>query len=202
MRKAWFMLGVVLTTAGCAEDAAPPRDAGAAMSEAEVVAIGDSAAVALSQALMSRVQAALRDSGAVHAIELCNEVALPLTAAVQDSLPGGLALKRTSNRIRNPANAPDALEEAALAYFHEQLQGGGPLPSHFVQRTDEGWRYYEPVVIADFCTRCHGPAESIEPGVRRVLAERYPQDQATGYAPGDFRGVIRVSIPDAARGSH
>jgi hypothetical protein len=27
------------------------------------------------------------------------------------------------------------------------------------------------------------------------LAERYPDDEALGYAEGDFRGLIRVSVP-------
>jgi hypothetical protein len=35
----------------------------------------------------------------------------------------------------------------------------------------------------------------MDPGVRRVLSERYPEDLATGYEAGDFRGVVRVSIP-------
>jgi hypothetical protein len=164
-------------------------------SQAEVVAVGDSAAMALSRALMSRVQAALQEGGAAHAIEFCSERALPITAAVQDSLAGDLALKRTSTRIRNPANAPDSLEREALAYFHSELDAGRPLPAYHLQRTNDGWRYYKPIVVAEFCTRCHGPRETLEPAVRQVLAQRYPNDQATGYKPGDFRGVIRVSIP-------
>jgi len=169
-------------------------------SEAEAVAIGDSAAVALSRALVSRVQAALAEGGPAYAIEFCSERALPITAAVQDSLAGGLELKRTSLRIRNPANAPDSLERAALTYFQSELEAGRPMPPYHLQQTESGWRYYKPIVVADFCTACHGPRESLDPAVRRVLAERYPSDQATGYSPGDFRGVIRVSVP-AGEGS-
>lgn len=164
----------------------------------EIVGIGDSAATALTTSLMSRVRAELQAGGPAHAIEFCSERALPITAAVQDSLDRGIALKRTSNRIRNPANAPDSLERAALAYFEDELAAGHQLPAAYVQRTSEGWRYYKPIVVADFCTACHGPREGLDPGVRQVLAERYPQDQATGYAPGDFRGVIRVSVTPEA----
>jgi hypothetical protein len=31
--------------------------------------------------------------------------------------------------------------------------------------------------------------------VQAILHERYPDDLATDYAVGDFRGVVRVSVP-------
>ena len=31
--------------------------------------------------------------------------------------------------------------------------------------------------------------------ILEYLEERYPEDLATGYSVGDFRGVVRVSIP-------
>ncbi len=178
------------------DDVATPMAEDAITAE-EAIAIGDSAAGALTRSLMSRVQAALQERGAAYAISFCSERALPITESVQDSLAGGLELKRTSTRIRNPANAPDELEQAALTYFISELAAGRPLPSHHLQRTDGGWRYYRPIVVAELCTRCHGPREALEPAVQRVLAERYPDDQATGYIVGDFRGVIRVSVPSA-----
>jgi len=206
MRWTWgFLMSLALAAAAACggeeqrradEVGAEPAVSGAAaVSDAEAVAIGDSAAVALSRALMSRVQAALQEGGPAYAIEFCSERALAITAAVQDSLPGGLELKRTSTRVRNPANAPDSLEQAALAHFHSELDAGRPLPPYHLQQTEAGWRYYKPIVVADFCTACHGPRESLDPAVRQVLAQRYPNDQATGYSAGDFRGVIRVSVP-------
>lgn len=201
MRGFWWLLLVAVAVGGCERDGGAPRaggpeDEGAAVvSEAELVAAGDSAAVALTRSLMSRVQRELEAGGPTHAIEFCSENALPITAAVQDSIDRGLAVKRTSTRIRNPANAPDSLERQALAFFEAEREAGRALPTYHIQETEDGWRYYKPIVVADFCTRCHGPRESLEPGVRQVLAERYPDDQATGYVPGDFRGVIRVSIP-------
>jgi len=168
------------------------------LQESEVVAIGDSAATVLTNTLMSRARTELETRGPARAIEFCSEAALPMTAAVQDALDRGLELKRTSSKIRNPANAPDSLERVALAYFEEKLAAGEPLARHFVQKTSDGWRYYRPIVVADFCTACHGPRDRIHPAVQQILDERYPNDQATGYSPGDFRGVIRVSIPPSA----
>jgi hypothetical protein len=44
---------------------------------------------------------------------------------------------------------------------------------------------------------CHGPQESMSPELQKLLKERYPSDQATGYAAGQWRGLIRVSVGDA-----
>ena len=43
------------------------------------------------------------------------------------------------------------------------------------------------------CTTCHG--ESISPGIASAIAERYPDDEATGFAVGDLRGVFWVEFP-------
>ncbi|MBW2376809.1 MAG: DUF3365 domain-containing protein [Deltaproteobacteria bacterium] len=43
------------------------------------------------------------------------------------------------------------------------------------------------------CVTCHGA--ELPPDLRARLAELYPEDQATGYAAGDFRGVFWVELP-------
>ncbi|HLU25706.1 MAG TPA: DUF3365 domain-containing protein [Longimicrobiales bacterium] len=205
MRGIGVALAVALLAAcgerpgGGADDVATQTATDAITAE-KAAAIGESAAGALASALMTRVQTAMQEQGPAYAITFCSEEALPLTEMVEDSLGGGLELKRTSTRIRNPKNAPDELEKEALSHFAAELEAGRPLPPHHLQRTDAGWRYYKPILVAELCTRCHGPREALDPSVQQVLAERYPDDQATGYAPGDFRGVIRVSIPSTRAG--
>lgn len=178
-----------------ADDPATAQLAAAPVSEEEAVAIGDSAAAALTMTLMGQMRAKVEESGPAEAVEFCSEEALPLTAQVEDGVGRGISVKRTSNRVRNPANAPDSLELLALAYFEAEKEKGQGMPGHYLQRTEDGWRYYKPISVAPLCTRCHGPVESIDPEVRTVLRERYPEDRATGYTEGDFRGVVRVSIP-------
>jgi hypothetical protein len=169
------------------------RDVGAASDEADVVAAGSAAAAALTQELIGRVTAAMQEGGAAHAIDFCSEQALPLTASVADAL--GVEVKRTSTRIRNPANAPDEHEQAALEHFEAEIAAGNELPAYFVQHLDVESRYYRPIALAPFCTACHGSREDLDPAVRDVLDARYPDDRAAGYEAGDFRGVIRVSVP-------
>jgi len=164
-----------------------------------IVAVAAPAATALRQGLVTRLTAAMEEGGPVGAIGFCSTEAIPLTQAIQSGLHEGLTLKRTSFRYRNPANAPDEAEEAALLYFERSLQDMPEPPSFLTQRvSEEEVRYYEPLLVGEFCLQCHGAPDLLDPQVRAVLAERYPGDLATGYSPGDFRGLIRVSIPTAA----
>jgi hypothetical protein len=119
---------------------------------------------------------------------------MPLTEEVNASLDG-LRVRRTTRGLRNRANAPDSLEEAALAWFEAEKARGGVFPSSWVQDSGEEVRYYRPLVMNGLCVQCHGPSESLTEDVRAALAERYPDDDATGYEVGDLRGLIRVSIP-------
>jgi hypothetical protein len=51
-----------------------------------------------------------------------------------------------------------------------------------------------PLIAVPVCLNCHGPGETINPEVRKVLSARYPEDQATGFQDGDLRGAISVKI--------
>jgi hypothetical protein len=74
------------------------------------------------------------------------------------------------------------------------------LPAHQVEVLPGGTvRYYRPLLVVPMCVTCHGPRESLPDEVQRLLAERYPEDAATGYGPGELRGVIRVTLPDGFR---
>lgn len=48
--------------------------------------------------------------------------------------------------------------------------------------------------IAPLCLNCHGDKNMLSEEVSAQLANLYPEDKATGYREGDFRGVIRVSV--------
>lgn len=161
-----------------------------------VIELADPASGELLRTLVGRLTSAMQEGGPAHAVEFCSTEAMPLTYAVAAGLEGGMELKRTSFRFRNPANAPDEAEEAALRYFEEAILAGGEVPATYVQRSSEAeYRYYRPLFLGETCLQCHGNPERFDPGVRTALAERYPTDLATGYEAGDLRGVVRVSVP-------
>ncbi len=155
-------------------------------------------ASALMDRLSRELQSAMREGGPVQAIAVCSERALPLTAEVAGAQPG-VSVKRVTSRYRNPANAPDALEEPALQTFESAAAGGTPLPERVVQKVRRGdhvvYRYYQPLRTAGLCLVCHGDPERMPQELRAALQARYPGDRAVGYRDGDFRGAIRVELP-------
>jgi len=108
-------------------------------------------------------------------------------------------MTRTRGPDEPAVRVEDAHERAALEYFEAEMAAGRALPSHLVQRADGELRYYRPIVVAELCTTCHGPRDALDPAVAEALDRRYPDDEATSYRPGDFRGVVRVSVPAANR---
>ena len=163
-----------------------------------VTQIAEPAAAELLRTLVGRLTAALEEGGPLQAMELCSTDAIPLTRMVESGLEGALSLKRTSFRYRNPENAPDEAEESALLFFERAIQDQGQAPGSYVQRVSpEEIRYYRPLYVGEVCLGCHGDPESMDPQLLRVLSERYPEDLATGYEAGDFRGLVRVSVPGA-----
>ena len=61
-----------------------------------------------------------------------------------------------------------------------------------VELADGRHGYAEPIVTQGMCLVCHG--SNIEAGVAARTAELYPEDQATGFAEGDLRGVFWVEF--------
>ena len=154
----------------------------------------------LLQTLMGEVKTALQVGGPVHAVDFCHLQALPLTMNV--TMRSGtevLDVKRTSLQLRNPRNAPDPAEEEALQRVVEILEAEGELPGSLVQevvREDghEELRFYKPIALRQGCLQCHGDPATFSAELRETLAENYPEDQATGYEEGDWRGLLRVSL--------
>lgn len=167
---------------------------------AEIRTLGERAINRIGVTLINEVSVAVAKSGAEKAIDVCHLKALPLTGEIIAGMPRITAVKRTSLRLRNPANAPDEAEKLALNKVQEDLTTG-ILPKVLVQRLDRPgekseWRVYRPVGVAQQCVNCHGPPDTLAPGVQSKLTGLYPADQATGYAAGQWRGLIRVSISD------
>ena len=188
-----WALGLTVGWAAACSDAPSP------LSEerrTQVAALGHSAAQSLAQTLVGNLTRAIDEGGSAQAVEFCSLEAVALTDAAVFAAGQGLDLKRVSFRVRNPDNAPDELEAEALRHFEAELARGAPLPDGFVQPVEGGgFRYYQPLLVGEFCLQCHGTEDRISPEVRDVLASRYPDDHAVGYSAGDFRGLIRVAIP-------
>jgi hypothetical protein len=206
----WLLLGASL--AGCggrgaapapATPPAPAAGAGATAAAtpedpARAAAEGRASEVAdrLAKAVMGELTKALQAGPPESAVHVCGEAAQRVTAEV--AAAEGIALRRTALRLRNPTNAPDAFERAAL----EAWAAPGATPAAQAEVVEAGGggralRYLRPIVLQPMCVTCHGAPEEVPAAVRAALAERYPEDRATGFRPGDLRGALSVTVPIA-----
>jgi mono/diheme cytochrome c family protein len=206
---AFLALGSALASFGSAQNS--PNGSAAfvdpdAPSVAEVRALGERVITQLGATLLNEVTTAMTQNGPEKAIEVCHLKALPLTRETSDGQPRITAVKRTSQRVRNPANTADPAEKLALARVAQDLAAGLPPKVLVQQITVPGepteWRVYRPVMMAPACMTCHGPRETLAPAVRARLATLYPEDRATDYAAGDWRGLIRVSVSSGPPVTH
>lgn len=165
--------------------------------EDQIKRIGSKAASALTKNLKAHLMETLAAGNTAEAFEFCAASALDLTKETAQDLPEGVMIKRTTMRPRNPENAPDKYENDALAYFEAQIIKTGVPPDNYIQYIQDKseYRYYQPIVINELCLKCHGELDKLREGVHQSLSENYPQDSAVGYKIGDFRGVVRISIP-------
>lgn len=134
---------------------------------------------------------ALAEGGPEHAVPFCNERAIELT----DSMSGVLhaRIRRVSDRPRNVANRAEGEAAAYLARQHERGEWTPELLT-----TAAGHTAFLPITTNDMCLRCHGTAgDQVEESTLRLIAERYPDDEATGYAVNELRGawVVEFDAP-------
>jgi len=140
--------------------------------------------------LLTEMSNAVFEKEPHEAFDLCAGIAQPVTERIRKK--HGVDLRRTALRYRNPENAPDDYERAWM----ERVVKSGEVPTNpHVEVVGGKLRYLRPIGVAQICTECHGPKESLDPRVKELLAERYPNDKATGFVPGDFRGVVSVTVP-------
>lgn len=168
------------------------------VSEQDFILVGDEVTAAGFQALSSHLGKAMRAGGPVHALNYCNTRALPLTDSIAETY--GVALKRTALRHRNPANLPTATEKKVLDGFAAAMQGAQPgqSPKPVVKRhSDRQVAYYKPIALAGACVKCHGTSGTdIDSATVARLGALYPEDKATGFQPGDLRGMWVVEFTD------
>jgi len=160
----------------------PAADARAAKGKQVVGTLKKQLVGALTEAMTTGVPAA---------IGVCNTTA---PAIAQALAVDGVTVGRATRKPRNPANAAADWQLEAIASFEEMVRRGDKLEGQrFVRHLPDGrTRYAEPLVIQPLCVSCHGAA--LAPDVSAALAAAYPNDQATGYAVGDLRGVAWAEV--------
>lgn len=182
-----ILAGVLLAATSCTS----------ALSEAEEKAAmekGASLAGASFQALSAQLQHAMKEGGPAHAVDFCSLNALSIVDSLSEA--HGAQIRRTSDRIRAPHDRPDAEETRYLQAMLEEWKAGATAADLSARAVVHGdsVAYYQPIFInSPACLKCHGTAgENLDASAVAVINERYPDDQATGYAMGDLRGMWSI----------
>lgn len=148
--------------------------------------------------LGGRLKAELTANGPESAIAVCKQAAPEISGKL--SAEKNWQVGRVGTRLRNATNAPNNWQQEALKQFGDRLaKGEKPDAMEFTQiEKDSGkhyLRYAKAIVLQPMCVTCHGASEAIPEGVKARLKQEYPNDQATGYQPGDLRGAIVIRRP-------
>jgi len=146
------------------------------------------------QALMMALTKAIAEQGAEKAIDFCSLQALPIL----DSIGGDYKVSRISARNRNPNNAPKTPTDIkVLQEYLEAARDKKELRPHLAETNEENIKvFYRPILLAmPTCLQCHGDkTKDISPTVAKAIAAKYPNDLATGFVLGDFRGAWRIEM--------
>lgn len=160
------------------------------------IAEGTALIPAFQKHLLETVQGAMRQGGPAQAVAACQTLAPGIAEAHGQD---GWRVGRTALKVRNPANAPDAWEREVLEDFARRAQAGEPLAG--MQRAevvDGEVRVMKPIATGAPCLACHGT--QVELQLARLIRERYPDDQATGFREGELRGAFTLRRPVADEG--
>lgn len=154
---------------------------------------GKNAIKEFSEILKGSLLSAIQSGGPVEAISVCSNVA-PLIAS-DLSNKYGFNIARTSLKVRNLNNRPDAWEKEILNQFETNKKTGSTIDSLIISElvTQDGqqeMRLMKAIPTGKLCLTCHG--ENIDPAIQTKLHAIYPDDEATGFKLGDIRGAFTI----------
>ena len=141
--------------------------------------------------LFQALGAAISEGPASEALEVCSEVAQPLTA--EGAAEAGIELGRTSLKIRNPENEPEDWVRPWLEeHWEEPAAGIVPM----VVDLGDAIGIARPIGTVTLCEICHGSEQALASDVRERLERLYPDDQAVGFLSGDLRGAFWAKVAE------
>ena len=144
----------------------------------------------LQATLSARLMEEMKAGGPTRAVGVCRDEAPALTAKIGQE--AGMALGRTSDRLRNPANEPRPWVRPLLAKAAGRKAGDvQPL----VVDLGASVGVLRPIGTASACTTCHGTDARRPAALKEVWGTHYPKDRAVGFEEGDLRGFFWAEVP-------
>lgn len=156
----------------------------------EAVSRADLIVVSIHDELLQELRRQLAEGGPALAIRSCH---IDVTGVAQRiARRTGIVAGRTSDRLRNPANAPKPwaapLVKTNAGRLAREVDG-------FAVDLGNAVGVLRPIAERPICASCHGPVEKMSSDVRRLLGDSYPGDRAVGFKDGEIRGWYWVEVP-------
>lgn len=145
---------------------------------------------ALQAALSKRVMEEMAAGGPPRAIVVCRDEAPVLTSRI--AADAGISIGRTSDRLRNPSNAP---RPWARAWVERASGRKAAAVEPVVVDLGRTVGVLRPIGTIGVCTTCHGSDARRPAAIQQVLSTHYPGDRATGFEEGDLRGFFWAEVP-------
>lgn len=159
----------------------------------EIVTRSKSMAQDLQTTLSPQLKSALQSGGPEQALAVCQQMAQPLTASVSEKYPDA-TISRVALRYRNPANKADPTSSSILEKWEATLAAGETLPTSVMTHSETSTVIHQPILTQAVCLKCHGATEDFSTELKQLLAEHYPNDQATRFKVDELRGAFRIEL--------
>jgi hypothetical protein len=187
MRRLWLLIyPLVILLSSCSTSS--PIDE-------ERLAKSKTIAQAFGQTLMAKLQSAMEDSGPTGAISVCKVASQEMEEQFSASDPALARVRRIALRTRNPQTHTPTSQEAEWLTAQEELIRANPEhePQPYILKSPDRTTVLLPIVLSNpLCLVCHGDPENMPDDLIEALQSNYPNDRATGYQLGDFRGAIAI----------
>ena len=194
MRRALIVALTALASSAGAQSGMAPwpvyPTGGAPPAWAPSIAAADLVMIEVHAALLGELHRKLEKGGPLLALGVCHAAATSLARRVGSR--EGVSVGLTSDRLRNPSNAPPAWAAPVIA---EHAGRRAAAVEGFAIDLGDRVGVLRPIAEVEVCAACHGPAERMQPEVRSALERRYPTDRARGFRKGEIRGWFWVAVP-------
>lgn len=176
-----------------AHPAAAPASQGAAPVDPAVLA---KAVDQLEQLDRMRISLAssLEGNSEEPTMERMREVCMPVgQRAIAIGQEYGWIVRQVADKYRNPDHAPNGNQEReVIDLFHRHPDINGVWEPASAEQ-GAGVNYYRRIDVQPSCMACHGSKDS-RPA---FIKDKYGNDRAFNFKPGDLRGMYAVWIPEA-----
>jgi len=197
LKKITLILILALTIGACqnqTKKTEKPEAPKPAIDQKAYAQKGKAIAQATFKVFKKNIEAIAQTEGLPSVVNFCHDKALKITDSMGKA--NNVIMKRSSHKLRNKKNAPDADEKLVIDSYLRTQENQNEQMKPMVMTDDEGFvHFYAPIKIKKNCLKCHGtPEKEVLTPILKVIKEHYREDQATGFKLGELRGIWDIKF--------